>query len=323
MKLNKQVIIIFFSKHWPWFIIGLIMIGFFVFTASFNYLSQSREFVKWLSPDETANYTSAKLYAQTGSLAFFEKYNLIAKDIIHPRSFRSDFGLIKPVSFLGMPIFYGQLASWFGLGILPYLTPLFGAIGLAFFYLLIKRIFGRSNALISTMLAAIFPVYIYYSARSMFHNVLFLVALIAGLYFASRMSEKNIEVTNYFKRHYKGWIFSLVAGLLVGLALITRTSELLWLGPLLIFLWLFNIKRLGVVRPFLFLYGIFMVFLPIIYWNDVLYGSFFSSGYPELNNSLFSLSQNGASLAHTVAIGKFSQLKEIIVSIKQSEKSFV
>ncbi len=312
MKLIKERL----QQNWPWLFIIPLCIGYFLFSSSFNYLSQSKDFTKWMSPDETANYTVAKLYAETDNLAFFEKYNLIAKDIIHPRSFRSDYGLIKPVSFLGLPILYGKLAKLFGVGILPYLTPIIGIFGLIFFYLFVKRIFGKDNALIATILAAAFPIYTYYSARSMFHNVLFLAAFFAGLYFASRMSERNQEVKGYFKKNGFALIFSLCSGLFIGLAIAARSSELLWVGPLMVFVWLCNVRKIGLVRLFFFAYGVFIIFLPMLYWNGALYGSFFSSGYPELNDSLFSLQQGGAELANTGIAGKFNELRPIVAKIK-------
>jgi 4-amino-4-deoxy-L-arabinose transferase-like glycosyltransferase len=307
------------KSRWPLIIVIVAAFGFFFFASSFNYLSQNDDFVKWLSPDETANYASSKLYAETGNLAVFEKYNLISKDIIHPRSFRSDWGWVKPVSFLGMPLLYGKIAKILGTDVLPYLSPLFGAIGLVFFYLLVKRIFGRSNAIISTLLAAVFPIYVYFSARSMFHNILFMSLLMGGLYFASRMTEANNEAENsYFKKHRRGFVFSLLSGLLVAGALTARTSELIWVGPLIFVLWLFNLRRLGLVRPFFFLYGALISFLPILYWNNVLYGSFISSGYPELNDSLFSLSQDGSALVAQAGAGKLTELKSVLLSIKDT-----
>ncbi len=305
----------YLRRHWPVFIIIPAAIGFFLFASSFNYLSQDKDFVKWLSPDETANYTVAKLYAETGSLAFFEKYNLIAKDIIHPRSFRSDWGYVKPVSFLGLPLLYGTIAGVFGIGILPYITPLIGAIGLIFFYLLIKEIFGRATAIVSTLLAASFPIYTYFSARSMFHNVLFMAAFMAGLYFSVRMGERRPEQENYFKRNGWGFAFSLLGGIFTGLALTARTSELIWVGPLLVGLWLFNIRQIGLVRLFFFVYGIFIPFLPVLYWNNTLYGSLFSSGYPELNDSLFSLTQDSSALAVAAGAGKIAELKNVGIRI--------
>jgi len=316
MKWSKNIIFRLTHNYWEWFIILLLVVGFFFFTASFNYLSQDKAFIKWLSPDETANYISSKFYAENNNLAWFEKDNLLVKDIIHPRSFRSDFGLTKAVSFFGLPIVYGTLASLFGVGILPYLTPMIGALGLIFFYLLIKNLFGRSNALISTLLASVFPVYTYYAARSMFHNVLFLVALIIGLYFASNILIKQPVQKAYFKKHWPGLVYALLSGLFIGLALITRTSELLWLGPLMIGLWLLNIKRLGFIRPLIFILGVFISFLPVLYWNNVLYGSFFASGYPGLTNSLTSLTKDSSDLATNFISGKFVELKELLIKIK-------
>lgn len=313
-----KIIISILSKYWIWAVLGLLSLGFFLFTSSFNCLSQDNNFVKWLSPDETANYTVSKLYAETKNLSFFEQYNLIAKDIIHPRSFRSDWGFIKPVSFLGLPLLYGKIASWFGTPILPYLTPLFGAIGLIFFYLLIKRIFDKDVALVSTFVASVFPIYTYYSSRSMFHNVLFMAAFIIGLYFASRIGEYNSEAKNHFKKHARGYLFALCSGLAIGMAIATRASELLWLGPLFFVLWIFNIKKVGVVRIFAFLYGVLVALIPMLYWNNVLYGSFISSGYPELNSSLFSLTKDSSAAVSTAVTLKLSELKNIFLSISNT-----
>ena len=78
---------------------------FFVGTSSFNYFTQTYsktetelDFVKWISPDETANYIFSKLYGQTGEIKIYEQYNLYTEDVMHPRSVRSDFGKLKPMS---------------------------------------------------------------------------------------------------------------------------------------------------------------------------------------------------------------------------------
>lgn len=299
-------------------IVVIVAVAFFVFTSSFNFLSQKRDFVKWLSPDETANYTIAKVFAETGSLQFFEKYNLLAKDIIHPRSFRSDWGWIKPVSFLGLPIIYGWLGHLFGTMTLPYLTPFFGAVGLIFFYLLIKEIFDKRVGLLATVLLGVFPVYTYYSARSFFHNVLFMVFLIAGLYFGVIMNKKNTEESSYLRRKIFPHIYALVAGVALGGAIISRTSELIWVAPLLGGLYLFNCHRINVFKLFLLLLGLSIAVSPVAYWNYVLYGSWYASGYPELNNSLGTLTTTGGTLAETTLHGNFLALKPILAKIKMT-----
>ncbi len=304
-------------RHWQ---LGLVIIaaaGFFCLASVFNYETQDAQYVKWLSPDETANYTIARHYAQTGSLQFFEKYNLIANDLIHPRSFRSDWGWIKPVSFLGLPLYYGAIARIAGIDVLPYLTPLFGAIGIIFFYLLVREFFGKTNALMSALLAAAFPVYIYFSARSMFHNILFIVCLIIGLYFSVRMVKRQpAEIGSYFRRHWPNILFALLAGLGIGAAVAARTSELLWLGPLLAGLYVFNFRRIGLVKLFFLAYGVFIALLPVMFWNETLFGSWKSSGYPDLNNSLWSLEQSGGALAETAVKGAWYDFAPLIEKIK-------
>jgi len=260
-------------------------------TASYNYLAQRNGFVKWGSPDETANYTFAKLYAETGEIQIFEKYNLLAGDLIHPRSIRSDFGFLKPVSFLGIILIYGQIASVAGISLLPYLTPILAALGLIFFYLLIKEIFGKNNALISTALLAVFPVYIYYTARSFFHNIPFIVFLIIGLYFITQLLRKT-EFDSYIK-DFDFWkskfIFPALAGFFIGLAVITRTSEILWLLPLLFIIWVFNVRSIGLTKLVIFLGFIWVALMPMFYYNQVLYGSFLNGGYSEVNQSIQAL----------------------------------
>lgn len=297
-------------RHWPFILVAFFALLFFFHASSFNYLSQDDNFVKWLSPDETANYTVAKFYAETGDLRIFEKYNLIAKDIIHPRSFRSDYGLIKPVSFLGLPLIYGTLATWFGTALLPYLTPLIGALGLLFFYLLVREVFGKQNALLSSLLASVFPVYLYFSARSMFHNVLFTVCLIIGLYFLVMMAKNFGQGKSFLKKYWRNWLFALLGGLFIGGAIISRASELLWLAPLLLGLWFFNFKRLPLLTLIFFGYGLFFGLWPAMHWNEILYGSWRSMGYPELNQSLYDLQTGGGELAGTSLRGAWQESKE-------------
>ncbi|MDD4610363.1 MAG: glycosyltransferase family 39 protein, partial [Patescibacteria group bacterium] len=303
----------YLKKYWHWPVIILLAACFFVGTSSYIYFTQKNNFVKFSSPDETANYNFAKLYAETGNLQILEKYNLVAGDIIHPRSMRSDLGYVKPVSFLGIIIIYGKIASIFGIKIIPYLTPLFGAIGIIFFYLLIKKLFGAKNALISSFIFAVFPPFMYYSARSMFHNILFMVLLIIGLYFSILLVQKREN-----KREYINYLFAAIAGLFIGLTIITRTSELIWLLPALLILWIFNIKRIGFVKLIIFLTFVFFAILPVIYWNDVLYSSPLKGGYTEMNQAVTNISQASLSIPKEFIKGKFNYLVDLIKVLKRN-----
>ncbi len=328
MKMFLNKIKNFIIKYWHLLVLIIVAICFFIVTASFNYFSQTiyvnnQRVYKWLSPDETANYIFAKLYGQESKLSFFEKYNLYADDIIHPRSFRSDSGWLKPVSFLGLPLIYGQIIKLIGYKSLPFLTPFVAAVGLIFYYLLIRKFFGKTNALISTLLMASFPVYVYYSARSMFHNVLFMVLLIIALYYAILMvrRKKKINDENLFKYEtfaIKPYIFSALSGSFFGLAIITRTSELIWLLPLLLILWIGNIKKIGLTKLIIFLGFVFLCLLPVMYWNQTLYSSFWRGGYNEMNQSIVNITEASAGLVQSSVSGNFGYVKEFLQKLKSN-----
>lgn len=313
----------FIKKFWRAIILFLIAVCFFVGTSSFNYYSEKDDFIKWLSPDETANYTFSKLYGQEKMIQIFEKYNLYSSDIIHPRSFISDSGWIKPTSFLGIIIIYGKIVSLTSYKLLPYLTPFFAVVGIIFYYLLIKKIFGRSIALVSSLLLSSFPVYIYYSARSMFHNILFIVFFIMGLYFCLLMANKERDSANNSQikqknKLFHSWLFAALAGFFMGLALISRTSELLWLGPILLLLWLINIRNIGIAKSIIFVSFSFAAFLPVFYWNEILYGSFWHSGYPKMNQSILNIGQAGADIAKAAISGQLEDKKGLFLTLRDN-----
>ena len=305
--------------NWPkavsLIIVVLLAAIFFVGTSSFNYLTQDKNYVKWSSPDETANYFFTKKLSLTGELAFFDPAAVLGDNIVIPRSLRSDGGWLKPVSFLGIILIYSFIASIFGITVIPYLTPFFAALGIIFFYLLIERIFNnRRVALLSAFCLASFPVYIYYSARSMFHNVLFVVLLIIGTYFfvlALGLKKEKVKIPflkfNLRWPDWLGMLSSVMAGVFIGLAVITRTSELLWLTPAAFIIYLFYARRLGIAKSLLFLAGLFLALLPVAYWNQVLYTSPFYGGYNAMNNSLLDLSKSGSEIIKLTITGRLNQ----------------
>lgn len=312
------------KRRWPWLAVAFLVVCFFAGAASYNYFLQKNGSIKWLSPDETANYVFSKLYGQTGEMTIFEKYNLISGDIIHPRSFGSSEGVLGPVSFLGIILIYGSVIGLTSYKLLPFLTPSIAGLGILFFYLLLKKIFGRRNALISVFILAVFPPYFYYSARSMFHNILFTALLIIGLYFAMLMAERKkagvllLEAGSRSKSDLSNWIFSALAGLFLGLAIITRASELIWLAPVLLIIWLFNLKKIGFTRLVIFLSFLFLSILPNLYWNQILYGAPLSGGYPEMNQSIKILAETSRDLIKTTATGELAYHREIVNRIKNA-----
>lgn len=312
------------KKNWHLILLAILAVLFFLTTSYFNYKTQEFQrpsgegvdFVKWTSPDETANYILSKYYAQEGKLIIREDYNLLASDIMRPRSFRSDYGDIKPVSFLGIILVYGSIAKIFSYRIIPFLTPFFASFGLIFFYLLVRKVFSRENALMSTFVLAFFPPYVYYTIRSMFHNVLFTVFLIIGLYFGFKMIER---VDNSQKKTIlKGVIFGMLSGLFFGLSIITRTSELMWLLPMLLIIWIFNIRKIGFYRPVVFLAFLFVALLPVFHFNTLLYGAPLSGGYSEMNSSIQNLKDSGSQILQTTVSGNFKNYAGIVAKVKET-----
>ncbi|MEI7498509.1 MAG: hypothetical protein WCK11_04495 [Candidatus Falkowbacteria bacterium] len=287
--------------------IGLAILAllFFLVTSSYNWLVQEGEYVKWSSPDETANYFLTKYYSKTGELYYYEPNNLIASEIIHPRSLRATGDLIKPMSFLGMILIYGKIAAIFGAAIIPYLTPFFAALGLLFFYGILHAIFDRRVAWLGTIILAAFPPYIYYTCHSMFHNVLFIVLTLAALYFFIKMNLRKTFSEDGWAHWRIIFVYPALGGVFLGLAIITRTSELLWLGPMLVVAWLCTVRRTGLVKLIVALAFIGFGLLPAAYHNQLLYDKFWASGYPEMNKSLVSLTTNsGQLLKQALPVGK-------------------
>jgi asparagine N-glycosylation enzyme membrane subunit Stt3 len=274
--------IFWLAKRWRGVLIAILAMFFVLGTSYLNYTTQKADYIKWVSPDETANYIFSKLYAQEGQISIYERYNILANDLIHPRSFWASYGNMRPMSFLGIILLYGNLAKLTGYQMIPYFTPMFGAIGLVFFYLLVKRLFDRDTALVAAFITAAFPVYYFYSSRSMFHNVLFMVCVVASLYFMQNLGSKTKKTEDkQLIIDWRGLIFSSLAGLSLGWAIATRTSELIWLGPAMLILWLLNIRRVAFTKVLVVAAFTLIAYTPVMLWNIKLYGSPLSMGYPQ------------------------------------------
>ena len=60
-----------FKNNFDYLLVLLLALVFFAASAWFNYATQSPDYVKFLSPDETANYFFSYHYAETGSIYVF------------------------------------------------------------------------------------------------------------------------------------------------------------------------------------------------------------------------------------------------------------
>jgi hypothetical protein len=306
-----------FRRNLENILVGLIAVLFLALSSFFVSQVQEGDYIKFLSPDETANYFFAKNYAKTQDLAVFEQANLFGEEIVRPRSIRSDHGWLKPVSFLGIILLYGKIATYLGTWIIPYLSPIFASLGIVFFYALIKKLFGRQTGLIVALILATFPVYFFYTVRSMFHNVLFTVFLLGASYFIviclpdrQKIKKKFFNFSLSYKQ-ILSYLWALLAGIFLGGAAGARSSELLWLLPVLFIAWLFYVRRLGFTRLVLVVAGFILALLPVFYWNQILYSSPFYGGYGEMNTSIQEMSAAGGKILHTnLSKESFSRYRE-------------
>ena len=73
--MDKKKIIKILKNIWPWYLILPLAFVFFLGTSSLNYYTheysqdpKQPDYVKWSSPDETANYIFSKLYKEKSVL---------------------------------------------------------------------------------------------------------------------------------------------------------------------------------------------------------------------------------------------------------------
>lgn len=265
-----------------------------VFFFVYSYLNFAVPASIFNSPDETSAYFFSKLFAETGRLSQIEPLDFLAPYLIHPRSVYVQNGYLAPGGFLGMPLVYGSLAKVFLFDFgnpldsrnrtnpIPFFTPLFAVFGVIAFYFLLRKIWGENMAFLGAVLMFFLPPFWYYSTRGMFPNVLFAVCLIFSAFFffviplgadgAGEQCVCQIKRWREYLRYFGG-------GLFLGLALITRTSEIVWLGILGLALAIYFVKKIYWPAAILGFAALCAVFIPVFWQNQMLYGSFLESGY--------------------------------------------
>ncbi|MFA5187890.1 MAG: glycosyltransferase family 39 protein [Patescibacteria group bacterium] len=252
-------------------ILGIIAIIFF-FIYSFLIFGNSASKFTW--PDETANYFFIKNYIQHSNFSVAEPLNEVGGDLIKPRSFNVYNHNLVPGSFLGMLLIYGLIGKVVGAGLVKFLTPLLAVLAGLFFYKILLKIFEPKIAFFSALLFYLNPAWWYYADLSMLPNISFLSFVIIGLYFLLQL-DKEIKKKN--------WLWAILGSFFIALALIIRTNEFVWILAALIFLAVVYYKKLKWQDVGLCILVCILVFLPILYYNNLTYGSYFSFGYLRLS----------------------------------------
>ncbi len=259
-------------KNKPIVILAILAVIFF-FIYSFLIFGNSGHHYTW--PDETANYFFINNYIEHTSLSVAEPLNKIAANLVKPRSFNVYQGNIVPGSFLGLLLIYGLIGKIVGIGLVQFLTPLLAVLAGLYFYKILLRLFEPNIAFISTILFYLNPAWWYYANFSMLPNIAFLSFLMIGLYYLLKI-DKAVKQNNT--------LYIILGSFLVSLALTIRTNEFLWILGLVGFLLLIYKQKIKWQYVLIGLTVLVTVFMPILYYNQITYGSFLSFGYLRLEN---------------------------------------
>lgn len=178
----------------------------------------------FISPDENAAFTFAEVWRNDGELAVAEELNTTLGGIVHPRSVVAVGGALVPGSFFGMPLLAGTIGRFVGAHGMLLVTPFLAVLAVLAWRSVVYRLFGDNRlATLAAVALAVFPPFWYYAARSMMHNVAFVAFLIFGAWFV--IAKPFSRVGENRSRRLLEFLF---AGICVGIALMMRTAEVIW-----------------------------------------------------------------------------------------------
>lgn len=199
--------------------VALLLGSFFAAALLFPFATRHEPGV-WNSPDETANAVFAELLASGEPLAIAEPLNREVRHIVRPRSVTVRNDALVPVSFPGALFLLGGVGAMVGSWAIPFVSAtllvasLFAILGAWTWR------WGRQRAFVAVALVATHGGILYFTARGLYHNVIFLSFFLLAWW------------------AYEWWrtrgSSSALAGAVVFIivALLTRTVEALWLMPL-------------------------------------------------------------------------------------------
>ncbi len=228
---------------------------------------------RYASPDETAVVRVAERLAH-GQSPRIDEPLAVTYPWLHPRSWVSHGAALVPVGFLGWPLVLVP-AAFVGSWMLPWLAWLWFISSVYPFYQLLRRSFSGRSAYLGVLAMVATPMVLLYANRSLFPNPAVLAGALWSLWFLESLK----------KRPSHAWL----AGLCVGITIIIRPIELIWILPW----WVWKArdvqwsKSLVVAMglPVLVLLGVFLSL------NAHVYGGVWAIGYwlrdnPYLNTKM-------------------------------------
>jgi hypothetical protein len=243
----------------------------FFFSVIFFAFSPSE--VIFNSPDENANAVYAWQFADQSMFAVPSAFDQDWNVLVHPRSTLVVFDRIVPVSFAGLSILAGLVASILGNWSVVLVTPMLALLAIIAWRQSIFKLFDNERlADLAALFLMIHPAFWHYTGRTMMHNVGFVSLLIIGFYlFTCRPFDK------YW---HKNWnLDEIFAGLSLGLALAFRSSEALWVLGIVSALFIWKRTQIGWKRVVVFGALVLLTLLPFLALNDAMYGEPWLTGY--------------------------------------------
>ncbi len=226
-------------------------------------------------PDAMANYFFIENFDSTGSFSLNEPLNNVLNDIVRPRSTNIFDHNIVPAGFLGFIILYGWLGKLLPNFTIIYLTSLIAAGGIYIFYFIIKNIFNKRIALISALITATLPAYIFFANQTLLATIPFLVSFLSG--FALWIKSASCQTKEKF-------LLIGGSGLMFGIAVIIRYQEITWILGSILIIALFKRKKISYKQILWFSFGFIVPVLLIFFYNKQIYGHIFTVGYLRMNN---------------------------------------
>ncbi|RJQ34846.1 hypothetical protein C4566_01650 [Candidatus Parcubacteria bacterium] len=255
----------------------LSLLFFFVY----SYLSWSILWPEWSElkhiifnwPDANANFYFARLLAEEGVLSVFEPLNQLTDNLLHTRSINVFAGSLVPITFLPGIVIFALFAKIFGTGAMLFLTPALASLTVYLLYRLSYYIFKDLDLslIISGLLLPLGP-WLYFSNIVMLPTIMFIFFVVGGFLALAISLAKN------------KWFWYLLSAFLFSLAIILRPTEIVWLAVSVLIILYWNRSKFDYKKIIACLLVFVVILFLNFYLNKITYGSYFASGYFNLQS---------------------------------------
>lgn len=216
------------------------------------------------SPDETAVYVASQAIWGTGkAIAPFPVLDGVPT--LHPRSWVFHNGSFVPVGFLGLPMILSPISHWahergamvaMALLALSAVIPLWG----------LSRRWGRPAQWVTIFSYLTFPTIVLYANRGLFPNLAVTILTLWSVYILYASNK---------------WLESFLAGIVFGLALSIRPTELIWMVAWVVAVFFLkrSEKRWNRHQTWAMVLGAILGVIPALIVTRLTYGSWWTVGY--------------------------------------------